>query len=99
MAAEIPALVTSNMPVTTPIQPSRSSSVSAPCTREFPKLVIGTLAPAPANFTSGSYMPKASAAAPATTSVLMVWAGVSASTSINNWPMTQMAPPTRKAHK
>ena len=48
IAEDIPALVTSNIPVTTPIQPSLPSSVKAPCTSELPKLVIGTEAPAPA---------------------------------------------------
>ena len=33
MAEEMPALVTSKMPVITPIQPSLSSSESAPCTK------------------------------------------------------------------
>lgn len=75
IAADIPALVTSKIPVTIPTQPSLCSSDSAPCTSELPKLVIGTDAPAPMNLTRGSYRPNPSATAPATTSVLIVCAG------------------------
>src|SRR5699024_11799605 len=39
IAAEIPALVTSKIPVMTPINPCTSASCNAPCTKEFPKLV------------------------------------------------------------
>src|SRR5690625_756824 len=65
MAADIPALVTSNIPVMTPIKPCSSASAIAPCTNEFPKLVIGTVAPAPAKSMSGSYRPNPSKTAPA----------------------------------
>src|SRR5690625_6639340 len=54
IAAEIPALVISNIPVMAPIIPCFSASAIAPCTNELPKLVIGTVAPAPAKSISGS---------------------------------------------
>lgn len=99
MAADIPAEVTSKMPVIIPIHPCTLSSVSAPCTKELPKLVIGTVAPAPANFTNGSYKPTPSRTAPVTTKAHIVWAGVIFPTSIMSWPITQITPPTRNAHK
>lgn len=57
IAAEIPALVTSKIPVMIPMTPSACISCMAPCTSALPKLVIGTVAPAPANLISGSYQP------------------------------------------
>ena len=67
---EIPALVTSKIPVRTPTIPSRFASAKAPFTKEFPKLLIGTDAPAPANFIKGSYNPNPPSIAPITTNVL-----------------------------
>lgn len=99
MAAEIPELVTWNIPVNTPIIPCALASCKAPWTRAFPKLVMGMVAPAPAKSTNGSYNPKPSRTAPATTSKLKVWPGVSFATSNNSCPMTQIIPPTTKAQK
>src|SRR5690625_1957123 len=99
MAADIPALVTSNIPVMTPIKPCSSASAIAPCTNEFPKLVIGTVAPAPAKSMSGSYRPNPSKTAPATTSVVRVCAVVNINTSNIMCPMTQIRPLTTKAQK
>lgn len=96
IAAEIPALVTSKIPVSTPTRPVLSASPRAPFTRAFPKLLIGTEAPAPANWIKGSYIPRPPSTAPPTTSVTVIWAGVSLNTSINSCPITQMAPPIRK---
>ena len=56
VAPDIPALVISNMPVSTPTKPFLSPII-APFNSAFPKLLIGTLAPAPANFIRGSYQP------------------------------------------
>ena len=70
IAAEIPALVTSKIPVITPINPCSSASAIAPCTKELPKLVIGTVAPAPAKSINGSYNPNPSSIAPVITSVV-----------------------------
>ena len=55
IAAEIPALVTSNIPVKTPMIPLASYSFQAPLNKELPKLHMGIVAPAPAKSTSGSY--------------------------------------------
>jgi hypothetical protein len=49
IAAVIPVLVNSNMPVNIPITPWRDASDMAPLTRALPKLEMGRLAPAPAN--------------------------------------------------
>lgn len=84
IAALIPELVTSNIPVSTPIIPCFSASASAPCVSAFPNDVIGIVAPVPAKSISGSYRPKPSKIDPATTSVQRVWAGVSFPTSIIN---------------
>ena len=54
MADEIHALVTSKIPVRTPTSPVVLASNKAPLTRELPKLLMGTEAPAPANYTKGS---------------------------------------------
>lgn len=98
-AADIPALVTSKIPVITPITPSLFASAKAPFTNELPKLEIGTEAPAPANFIKGSYKPKPPNIAPITTNVLVVWAGVSLNTSIIICAITHIPPPTTKAQK
>lgn len=84
IAAEIPALVTSKIPVITPISPCLSASKSAPWTSELPKLVIGTVAPAPAKSIKGSYNPNPSSNAPITTRLVKVWAGVNFQISIIN---------------
>ena len=97
IAAEIPALVISKIPVKTPIRPFLSASCIAPFTSWFPKLLMGTEAPAPANFTIGSYHPRPPRIAPVTTSVTIAWAGVIFNTSIRSWPITQIKPPTIKA--
>ena len=67
MAAEIPELVTSNIPVNTPTSPCYSASCIAPFTSELPKLIIGMVAPAPAKSINGSYKPNPSNTAPTTT--------------------------------
>jgi len=54
IAALIPELVTSNIPVSTPMRPCFSASASAPCVSELPKDVIGIVAPVPAKSMSGS---------------------------------------------
>src|SRR5699024_12577067 len=54
IAADIPELVTSNIPVMTPIRPCSSASAIAPCTSEFAQLVIGIVAPAPAKQINGA---------------------------------------------
>lgn len=72
IADETPELVNSNIPVRTPIGPLLSNSTRAPFKREFPKLQIGTVAPAPANLIRGSYNPNPPNIAPATTRVLIV---------------------------
>ena len=69
---EIPTDVTSKTPIPTPKKPYRSPSDIAPCTSECPKLVIGTVAPAPAKSINRSYRWKPSSKAPPTTSVLSV---------------------------
>src|SRR5690554_4644096 len=45
IAAEIPALVTSNIPVKTPMIPLASYSFQAPLNKELPKLHMGIVAP------------------------------------------------------
>jgi hypothetical protein len=97
IAELIPELVTSNMPVTTPIKPCFSASAIAPWVRELPKEVIGIVAPAPAKSINGSYRPNPSNTEPTTTKIHNVCAGVSFATSNNSCPTTQMRPPTINA--
>ena len=96
IAELIPELVTSNIPVNTPMKPCFSASAIAPCVKAFPKEVIGIVAPAPAKSMKGSYSPKPSNTDPVTTSIHNVWAGVSFATSNNSCPTTQISPPTIK---
>src|SRR5699024_3354879 len=99
IAAEIPALVTSTLPVMTPNTPCTSASGNAPAPLEFPKLVIGPVAPAPAKCTRGSYKPKPPKMAPVITKLVNVSAGDSLNMSNINCPMTQKSPPITNDQK
>lgn len=94
----MPADVKLNIPIPIPIYPCFSAACIAPCNRECPKLVIGTVAPAPANLIRLSYNPNPSKTAPITTKVAIKWAGVNFAKSNNTCPTTQIAPPTRNAY-
>src|SRR5699024_11130145 len=85
-------LVTSKIPVMTPINPCTSASCNAPCTKESPKLVIATVAPAPAKLTRGTYKPKPPKMAPVITKLVKVWAGDTLNMTYINCPMTQKSP-------
>src|SRR5699024_8979846 len=62
-------------------------------------LVIGTVAPAPAKLTRGSYKPKPPKMAPVITKLVNVWAGDSLNMSNINCPMTQKSPPITNDQK
>ena len=46
MAEEIPAAVKSNIPIARPKNPYSFVIAMAPCIKEWPKLVMGSIAPA-----------------------------------------------------
>lgn len=93
IAEETPELTVFKTPVNIPIKPAFSASAKAAVTSVFPKLLIGTNAPAPANFIKGSYRPNPPKIAPITTSVQVVCAGVTFKVSIISCPITQIKPP------
>ncbi len=67
IAADIPPAAPAIPPVNTPINPSVSTAFFTPSNRTLPNPVSGTVAPAPANSTSGLYSPTAERITPDTT--------------------------------
>ena len=96
MADTIPDAVKSNIPISKPMKPYSLAAVIAPCIKRCPKLVIGTIAPPPAQRIILSYKLNVSKNAPSTTNIEVIWPGVSLVLSSINCPIKQTNPQNRK---
>lgn len=97
MAAAIPAALAVSPPVKIPKSPFSFTASRIPFAMVYPKPVSGTVAPAPAKLTSGSYKPTAVYATPKVTNNTKILAGVNFVLSIKICPITQIKPPTTNA--
>lgn len=95
-AAEIPPAVAVNPPVNTPSNPFSLTASIAPFAKLLPNPVIGTVAPALAKLTSGSYNPNASIMPPNITNSTSIRALVKFVLMISNCPSIHINPPTTK---
>ena len=97
MAAVIPPAAAVSPPVKIPINPEESTCSLTPVESRYPNPVRGTVAPAPAASTRGSYQPRAPSMHPVTTYDTSILAGVSFVKSMSSCPIAQSSPPKAKA--
>ena len=83
----------------TPKKPLFKTASCTPFASEYPNPLKGTVAPAPAHSTSGSYRPSAVRMTPDVTYPTRIRAGVNFVLSISTCPIRHSAPPTRNAFR
>lgn len=95
----MPAAVEAMPPDSIPMGPSSLMASITPLAIQYPNPERGTVAPDPANFTIGSYIPKAVKTTPAITYETSIRAGVNLVLSIKICAITHKSPPTQNAFK
>ena len=95
----MPPAVAVMPPVSAPSSPCSDTAFRTPCASECPNPVSGTVAPHPANFTSGPYTPTADRITPLTTYPTRIRAGVSRVKSISTCPIKHSSPPMMNAFR
>ena len=98
-APAIPPAADLTPPMKAPNTPLSCTANFTPLLKLYPNPVKGTVAPAPANLTRGSYIPNAPKITPDTTKITNILAGVSFVRSSKSCPTTQINPPTQNAFK
>ena len=96
-AADTPTAHEVNPPVNSPRNPCSSIAFFIPFHKTLPNPVRGTVAPAPANLTNGSYIPTAPSTTPVVTRMTIILPGISFVFSIRICVRTHINPPHTNA--
>ena len=97
IAAETPAAAAVSPPVSMPDMPRTPICSFTPVQSRYPNPGNGTVAPAPAQFAKGSYIPSAPSTQPNTTNITNILAGVNFVLSIKTCPIAHISPPAINA--